>query len=235
MSDMTDKVRKLLAKAERAGTPEEAEAFAAKAQQLIIEHTIDTALLTDTDRDKITNKMVKLSSYYHADYILWTGVGEANNIQYVVIEMPGTSVKHVHVFGRHEDIENTELIVTSLQVQMARLSRKLQPGFGSTKDRWNWHRSFRIGFAEAIHARMQEVVSMASKTAETDNPGALPVLRDRTVAAYESMRDKYPNVREGRRRRTRINRSGYLNGQQQGSNADIGLSRVGGKRRELGA
>ena len=53
--DVADKVRKLLAKAEDpATTPEEAESFTAKAQQMMTKYAIDLAMITDATRaDKV--------------------------------------------------------------------------------------------------------------------------------------------------------------------------------------
>ena len=65
---MLDRIRKLLAKAERAGTPEEARTYTEKAVELMARHGIDMALLAadDPGRDEIGLTRVPVTDPYSA-------------------------------------------------------------------------------------------------------------------------------------------------------------------------
>jgi hypothetical protein len=70
---MLDKVRKLLAKAERAGTEHEAEAFTAKAQELILRYAIDEAMLQrkgEKQSEQIVARTVYVEGYAKAKLLL---------------------------------------------------------------------------------------------------------------------------------------------------------------------
>jgi hypothetical protein len=116
---MTERVRALLAKAESTTFPDEAEAFTAKAQELIARHAIDLALLgTDrTDRlpegDAVGRRVLIDDPYGKAKSMLLTAIAKANGCKTVWSNELGVST----VFGAPNDLDAVELLFASLLTQ----------------------------------------------------------------------------------------------------------------------
>jgi hypothetical protein len=116
---MTERVRALLAKAESTTFPDEAEAFTAKAQELIARHAIDMALLgTDrTDRtpqgDAVGRRVLVDDPYGKAKSMLLTAIAKANGCKSVWSGELGVST----VFGAPNDLDAVELLFASLLTQ----------------------------------------------------------------------------------------------------------------------
>ena len=118
---LLERVRKLLAKAEAAGvTREEAEAFTAKAAELMARYGIDRALLaarrpeTDHPADRkvdIDNPWARVQAH------LLCGVAAAMRCQCVLLPRPDPGTR-IHIFGFASDIERTDVLYTSLLLQM---------------------------------------------------------------------------------------------------------------------
>ena len=121
-SDLLDRVRKLLAKAEDDGcTPAEAEALTAKAAELMARYGIDRALLgalhPETDRPA-DRKFGFERPWADVKAHLLAAVATALRCQCVQTQTAeGT---RLHVFGYASDLERAEILYTSLLVQMAR-------------------------------------------------------------------------------------------------------------------
>src|SRR5580692_4906467 len=119
-----DKVRKLLAKAAAEGvTVPEAEALTAKAAELMARYGIDRARLgaSRPGSDRPGNRKVKIGPPY-ADVTshLFAGLANALRCQCVLLHTETEGAKLVHVFGYQSDIERTDILYTSLLLQMAR-------------------------------------------------------------------------------------------------------------------
>ena len=96
------RVRKLLAKAERAATPEEAQAYTQKAVELMARHGIDEALLAagEPGRDEIGVSRVAIADPYSAGkarLLGWTAT--ALRCRAVLHQVGGGRVAEVTVFG----------------------------------------------------------------------------------------------------------------------------------------
>ncbi|GAB3965699.1 DUF2786 domain-containing protein [Plantactinospora veratri] len=122
MSDaMLSKIRKLLAKAEDpACTPAEAEAFNAKATELIARYGVDRALLAarDPGTDPVGDRIVDIPAPYALDKVgLLAGVADALRCRSV--RRRGDSGFVMHLFGFASDLERVEVLFTSLLVQAA--------------------------------------------------------------------------------------------------------------------
>ena len=115
------RVRKLLAKAEADGvTPDEAQALTAKAAELMAKYGIDRALLaaqrpeTDRPADRkvdIDNPWARVQAH------LLCGLASALRCQCVILPRPGPGSR-IHIFGFASDIERTDVLYTSLLLQM---------------------------------------------------------------------------------------------------------------------
>ncbi|MFD0818929.1 DUF2786 domain-containing protein, partial [Micromonospora zhanjiangensis] len=156
MSDaILSKVRKLLAKAEDpACTPAEAEAFTAKATELIARYGVDRALLAarDATSDPIGDRVIDVVAPYALDKTgLLAGIADALRCR-SVRRRDGSGFA-VHLFGFASDLERVELLFTSLLVQAAH-------GIAGTPVPSGEHpaafrRSWLAGFAAAVAHRLR--------------------------------------------------------------------------------
>jgi hypothetical protein len=197
---MTDpllaRVRKLLAKAEDpACTPAEAEAFTAKATELIAKYGVDRALLAAEHPalDPVGDSVVPLDPPYALD--------KAGLLAAVAVPMRCRVVRktrdgvQVHLFGHAADLERVELLFTSLLVQAAHgLAAVPVPAHEHAAA---FRRSWLAGFAHAIGGRLRE----AEQAAEAAAPGAALVLVHRTDLVERRMAEAYPKLRTAGRRR----------------------------------
>jgi Protein of unknown function (DUF2786) len=190
------RVRKLLAKAEDpACTPAEAEAFTAKATELIAKYGVDRALLAAADPalDPVGDQVVPLDPPYALDKAgLLASV--AVPLRCRVVRKTRSGVQ-VHLFGHAADLERVELLFTSLLVQAAHgLSAVPVP---AQEHPAAFRRSWLAGFAHAIGGRLREAEQAASDAA----PGAALVLVRRSDLVEHKMAQAYPKLRTASRRR----------------------------------
>src|SRR6266540_3701860 len=184
MSDLLlARVRKLLAKAEDpACTSAEAEAFTAKATELIAKYGVDRALLAAQDPaiDPVGDRIVPLDAPYALDKAgLLAAVAVPLGCR--VVRRTRDGVK-VHLFGHDADLERVELLFTSLLVQAAHglAAVRVPPHEHAAAFRRSWL----AGFAHAIGA-----------------PGAELVLVRRPGLVDQRMAEAYPRLRTAGRRR----------------------------------
>lgn len=236
-TDLLDRVRKLLAKAEDDGcTPEEAEALTAKAAELMARYGIDRALLgaLRPETDRPADRVFDLDNPWAAvKASLLAGLATALRCQCILLTRrePGS---RVHVFGYLSDLERADILFTSLLVQMARaLALQPVPAGGGAKA---WRRSWMLGFSSAVVARVRaaEEAAVASASASSgpagSGPSAALVLADRAVTVRRQAEQAYP-----RTRKTRVTYSGngYADGYREGQKADIGGAKI--RSRSAGA
>lgn len=222
-----DKIAKLLAKAERASTPEEAEAFSAKAQELMTEWQIDELMLRvrgEASTDKLEVRAVKLTkAYLIEDATLIHRIGEVNS---VVVRYDRRASAAV-AYGYTSDLDRTELLFTSLLIQCTRaLTQEVVRG--TATERWQYRRAFRAGFANAIGRRLKAEVNAARKRANQTDDRLLPAVYDRDAAVAEFA------GRGGRAAQsTRYEAAGMFNGSAAGHSADLGHEQLTQPRRGL--
>jgi hypothetical protein len=232
-SRMLEKVRALLAKAEASTYAEEAEAFSAKAQELMARYSIERALV-----EGITNsgdaERVEISidnPYAKAKFTLLDAVASPNRCQAIY----RSSTKTGFVVGFRGDLETVELLYTSLLLQ----ATGLMTSSGPSIDPWGTNRTksfrnaFLQGFAHSIGSRFEENRRMAEAEAATEaGTNALPVLAERQSVVDNKMHELFPSL--GTLRTSMSNGAGVHAGMRAGATADIGSSRLAGTRGELG-
>jgi hypothetical protein len=238
---LLDRVRKLLAKAEAEGvTVAEAQALTAKAAELMAKYGIDRALLAARrpETDRPGNRIVQLyNPWARVQAHLLCGLAAALRCQCILL--PSPAGQRVHVFGYASDIERADVLYTSVLVQMWHgLVAAQVPGAvaaGRTGSVRAWRRSWLLGFATAVIARVRAAEHDAAKSAAPDGAAghAALVLADRAVVIRQHVAHAYPQTRTAR---VTYSGSGYGAGYAQGRRADIGTSRVAGRpARELTA
>lgn len=241
MSDaVLAKVRKLLAQAEdSACTPAEAEAFTAKAAELIARHGVDEALLAaqDPERDAVGDAVLDLPAPYAREKaVLGTCVAEALGCHAVLRQerkyddaWVARSELSLHVFGHGSRLRAFEVLFASLLLQGTRdLTRTIVPrGEHIAAFRRTWW----LGFAGAVGDRLRESEERAAREAEdrfaARGTSAALVLADRAAEAEAAMRAAYPRLRTAPGRQ--LSGSGGAHGWAAGQRADLGRDRLGGR------
>ncbi|NOX29842.1 MAG: DUF2786 domain-containing protein [Actinobacteria bacterium] len=215
---LLQKVRALLAKAEGTEFPDEADAFTAKAHQLMSEHSIEHAMLDDPaqsapatiriwhDRPYVKSKSYLLSAVAH-------GAG-------------GRTVFHSEfgvttVFGFANDLESIELLFTSLLVQASSEMQRLEREFDIDRKRVkSFRNSFFIGFGNRIRQRLTEVRSQATERAAGDDPEVLPVLASRGAEVDQAVDEAFGPLSS--MRSSASNSAGFSAGTVAADRANIG-------------
>ncbi|MDT7617781.1 MAG: hypothetical protein QOG20_1830 [Pseudonocardiales bacterium] len=238
-ADKLDTVRKLLAKADRAATPDEAQAYTAKAVELMARHGIDDALLAAADpgRDEIGAQQIAMDDPYSAGkarLLAWTA--SALRCRAVLHEAWGGKVAAVTVFGFASDRERVELLYTSLLLQAGSQllrQRPARPGESVAAYRRSWLH----GFAVEVHRRLTEAEAGAvAEHAGTSNGhrSVALVLADRSARVERAYAEAFPRM--GRARRAMLSGSGFRAGAAAGERADLdGSALTPRTRRALGA
>ena len=254
-TNMLGRVRKLLARAERAGTPEEAQACTDKAVELMARHGIDMALLSAAEPgfDEVGATRMEVADPYSAGkarLLGWTA--SALRCRAVLHQLGGGRVGAVTVFGFASDRERVEVLFTSLLLQAgAQLLRERPPHPGESVAAYR--RSWLHGFAVQVHRRLLDAERRAERRAEqraeqqaeqqaeersgaagggAGSPGAALVLADRRSRVEHAFAEAFPVL--GRSRRSVLSGTGFVAGAAAGERADLGAGALRG-RRALGA
>ncbi len=190
---MLGRVRALLAKAEATDFEEEAEAFTAKAQELIARHAIDEALLREADDvgDPSLRRILVDDPYADAKAHLIARVAEANRCRVVYSRGFGWTT----AFGYDHDLEAVELLATSLLAQATAAMVRQGPrrdAAGRSRTR-SFRRSFLYGFGQRIGERLRRATE-EQVAAAGDDGRLLPVLAARGDRVEDAAREAFPEL-----------------------------------------
>lgn len=229
MTTIITRVQALIAKAESSPFPAEADAFMAKAQQLINDHAIDQARLTGADPTSVGHDTLPMKGTYTKERcLIWSAVARANRCQVLTLSSYGSSkVSDLTLIGRTQDRELVRLLATSLELQAVRRLDDLEPhplGGSAVVQR----RSFLRGFALEVTDRLRRsghTHAVVGQSAEQ----ALVLARD---AVDRYVADNF-DVSRGRRTSAQHDGMAFSYGRRAGANADVGASRLGNNRRAL--
>lgn len=165
-------IRGLLAKAEATEFPDEAEAFFAKASELIGRWAIDEALLWAAADEASRERPDELRLVLHSPYlpqkaVLVGVVAAAHGCRAVrLVSPPGTGTEVVSVVGFPAELVWVDTLVTSLMVQLTSAMLARRPVGLTPSASASWRRSFIIGFAEEVGRRLED--DRAAATAAAD-------------------------------------------------------------------
>lgn len=226
----TKKIRKLLALAENpAATPAESAAFTEKAMMLMAKHGIDEALIaTENSSGRVANRRIEMTAPYARDKAgLAAGLAQAMRCRAILLSTGRDLV--VHIFGFEPDVRSVDLLFTSLLVQG---SHELgQTPIPDGEHAAAFRRSWWIGFANAVRARLAEAARVAEAAAEAehrgsaagpDQPSVALVLAHQADEIDDELARAYPSLRQARPRR--LSGGGHAVGFQAGQRADLGTS-----------
>jgi hypothetical protein len=196
-----ERVRALLAKAESTTFVEEAEAFTAKAQELMARHALDRAMVEGAGPGNGPGngpggrRIGTDDPYAQQKSLLLAQVASANRCQSVWSTELGFST----VFGHGTDLDGVELLYTSLLIQ----ATTAMAAAGSHIDRYGRSRtrsfrsSFLAAYAQSIGERLRESADIAEAAgAEEHGAGLLPVLAARDQAVEDAVGAAFPKMRQ---------------------------------------
>ncbi|NUS01473.1 MAG: DUF2786 domain-containing protein [Nonomuraea sp.] len=212
-----DRVRKLLAKAERTDNEHERATFMAAASSLMAKYGID-ALPPAGSRKTPGDRVVTLPPPWAGEKArLVSLVAQAVRCRPLLIGR-GDGGHRVHVFGFAADLERADLLATSLLLQMASgLARVRPPGELATARAYR--RSWLLGFTDEVYRLLREAESRAEAEAGSRAAGTALVLADRRAEVDLAVAARYPRIRLSV---PTTSGTGYRDGVEAGRHADLG-------------
>ena len=219
------RVRALLAKAESTTFEAEAETFTAAAQAMMARHSIDQAMLSESDdRDADRPGGIRLgmeNPYPEAKAVLLQQIAEANRCRAIWSRHLGFTT----VLGFRADTAWVELLYTSLLVQATAAMTKA--GSKTTARGTSRTRAFRTSFLESFAVRIGERLRQETRQAEREAAASaerdlLPVLARRDQAVEDEVRRIFPDMTNARRASWRTaDREGWAAGRTAADLADL--------------
>lgn len=225
---MIDRIKALLAKAEATPFPEEAEAFSAKAAELMEKYRVDPEQVLDRSAEFVRHTFV-LSNFKYLRPSLDLLCAVARHYG-VIVMIPSTgNSKTPTLVGDPKDIEATLLMFGSLAIQRDRacLREPVPMGYNTN----SFRNSFCIGYARRISMRLRDIRKAAVQEAVAEgNSMALEVYgqidKVKEFVGGGTVNQNRPNVVGAAAAR----------GYEEGGAASLGHNEVGGHgRRAIGA
>lgn len=222
-----ERVRALLAKAESSTFEAEAQAFTAKAHELMTRHSLEHALVTTrpgTQDGPVARRLCIDDPYADAKAHLLAVIADACRSTAVLLG----GLQMVTLVGFASDLAEVDVLFTSLLVQaqgaLDQLGRDSEPG--SRERTRGFRSSFLRGFAHRIGDRLQ--VAGAATVADLDRQagGALvPVMAERREAVDQHVAEMHPRLRT-KHVSTPTDRLGWYAGRQAADRADLPRERL---------
>lgn len=231
------RIRGLLDQAENTSFPNEAEAFAAKAAELMARYRIDQAMVSSTARDpgQVIEEAIDLGrgQYVRARLDLLWAVADAFDCRLLTSSHPAG--RKGHVIGHPDDVAQVEMLYTSLLLQATRAADFEPTPRGH--NRITFRRGFLMGFADRVGQRLAAQMAQAVSDTAPDSAAAGPTSVALVLADRRATVDNWVDEHYGRVRRLSgaapVSLDAALRGQAAGDRADIGGRAVPGERPAL--
>jgi hypothetical protein len=197
---MLARIRALLAKAESTSFEAEAEAFTAKAYELMARHAIDAAVVYAQEGSKdqpVTTRLPVDPPYADAKSLLLQRVAQAGRCRAVSLTGLGMEL----LMGFAEDVAATEVLFTSLLLQaqhaLAEAAKRAPAG---TRVRSQAYRSsFLLAYTARIGERLDEInAAVVEAVAAEQGSAFLPVLVSREEAVEGLVEERCGTLRSSR-------------------------------------
>ncbi len=215
-------IRALLAKAEATTFDAEADAFTAKAQEMMTRHSIDAAVLASSAVGSRTvsgveSRRVHIDNPYAEEKAgFLSAIARVNSVRSIWLPNAGLCT----VMGFPVDLHLTDLLFTSLLVQATRASAAAT-ATNRQLSTPSFRRAFLIAFAHRIAERLEAARShVAAEAAQEYGAALLPVLASREAAVEAAYTAAFPNTTTMRNRN--LNAAGWHAGRSAADAADIG-------------
>ena len=217
-------IRALLAKAESTTFAAEAEAFTAKAQELMSRHAIDAAILASKSTNDLTSdvqpRRVHIDNPYGKEKAQLLGVvAHANNVRVVWDEDHGMAT----IIGFSFDLEVVEMLSTSLLIQATQAMTDVSNGSSHYRSP-SFRRAFLLSYADRIGDRLERTREQANESAASEYGTALvPLLLQRKEAVSSVTDQLFPETRPMRGRT--VDGRGWAAGRAAADLADLAAAR----------
>jgi len=223
------RVRKLLDKAAATSNVHEADAFSRKAAELVARHRIDPDALLDPADDDLGLREVPLGRgpYVRARLALLMAVAEEHDARVVFSATPTGTI--AYVAGYRSDLDVVEVMYHSLHTQAAsRMARERRATGAATLAH---RRAFLFGFADQVGKLLEQARTTARVEAgpTVDGAGIALARRERGERVEGYLGDRFPRLRSARTPR-RADLGGWVAGSNAAAGADLGRTRLAGRR-----
>lgn len=233
MSQILDRIRKLFAHADSAsaiGNQAEAEAFAAKAAQLLAEHKIDRSAVSLSEEPEeaivmetvLTSDLLGIKTKGGWRSVLAEGLSRAYFVRLVIGNRDWKTGSYpVYVFGKASD---REVFTYALQTLIAVIEEAGEKAAVGRRERTGYRLGFAVGICQKLRAERIE-------QERSSNPHAV-VLASAREAVAKVVREAFPNTVKGRASRTTAH-DAYAAGKADGAAHNFRRGVYGGKGSNL--
>lgn len=252
MQDKERVIAALLAKAEATHSQEESEAFMAKAEALMVKYAIDAATLAAREgarkSEEIRTEGITFRGTYEKPLLLGSFVvmlAFSDSLVAFKRDVPGydgqPSGKRLMISGYASDVESVLILISSLQMQAMgameewwRVAGKRQADHEGipNRERLLRRRGFIQGYLTESARRLRAVRTRVTAEASS-TPGTALALLDRQRSVQAWVAAQHGPMGKGRAWKG-PDHTGSAAGRRAGASADIGQSRLGG-RKAIGA
>jgi hypothetical protein len=200
---MLDRVRALLAQAESTNFEAEAEAFTAKAQELMTRHAIDLAMVSASAQRSERPETIRIpidDPYVDAKSLLLQFVAERSRCRAVFHPRFAMS----SVVGFAADLASTEMLFTSLlvQAQVAMQAAATSAPPGARARSRSFRTAFLTAYAHRVAERLAEINAYVVADAEAETGvSILPVLAARSSVVDSTVAEMFGRLRSSAVRR----------------------------------
>jgi hypothetical protein len=237
-ADVADKVRKLLTQAEdRAATPEEAQAFTMKAQELMTKYAIDAAMIADPAKasDMVDRGWTINGPYASHKVSLVNAIARTNDCRAVYTSLPGGR-RRIDVVGYAADVEWVEVLFRSLETQLTVALAAAMRSRSSAVHGRTYAVGFVEGFIGEINGRLRVARQHVVDSQPTaSGPSVALVLVNKKRRVDDEFQVRHPHTTTVRTQTRLASWSGYEPGRAAGRQASIARGAFGGSKRSLGA
>jgi hypothetical protein len=233
LDEVKVRLQKLIAKEESSrqlGNLAEAEAFASKIQQLLLEYQIDIEELRGKNTAYgVGKERVEMGDLVGNHEGIWAytlyGVGAVNNFCKVIMP-PSWGDNYLTLIGEETNREFTHYFVNQLISKLRNLARVSFSKYEGPDKRNTYIRSFLRGAVDGIGQRLKE----DREKAMANTPQVMGLVKNNSAAIIRFMEENYRPGSLGKTRTTQTSSSvGYGNGVQAGRGVSINKGVSGNK------
>ena len=229
-------VRKLMDKAEATRNAHEADAFARKAAELVARHRIEPSRLRGGVHGSGNDLAIRefalgRGAYVRGRLALLDTIARFHDVRVVFASTPTGTV--AHAAGFTSDLDVVEILYQSLHTQAAaQMADQRRATAAATQQ---FRRSFLFGFADRLDHVLAEVRRSVHSQAEATQTSASSTelaLRERNERVDEFLGQSFGRIRTARPAGA-AQIGGFSAGAAAAERADVGRSRIGGRREIL--
>ena len=205
MSNIADKIAKILAKADSTTNPEEADTFMAKAQQLMMEHGLSLLDIGKLDSDDPIGTTEQAASFFAAEN--WAKLVGGQLARFygceVMIEQVGRNKYAFGLAGRESARTTFMLMFPFVLKQVRRLAREeTKAGNFETEAR------AKTAIGNALGLRIYRMIQEQEDSRREDLPGRGMNAVVAVDLNRQALEEHWPNLRTSRRRSVKTNSAG---------------------------